>query len=262
MVSTQVSEQTRDGEFVQSLERGLAVIRVFKSERQKLTLSEVAELTGLTRAAARRFLITLRELGYVESDGRLFSLTPRVLELGYSYLSSLPVWEVARPHMEVLANRVRETTSASVLDGPDIVFVARVESDRIISMRLGIGSRLPAWASAMGRVLLAGLSDEQIDDYFKIARLEALSERTITDEAELRRIILKAREDGWTWVDQEVEEGIRSVAVPILSPRGRTLAALTVCSHAFRVSVDRVMGEFLPLVKETSERITADLVRT
>jgi IclR family transcriptional regulator, pca regulon regulatory protein len=261
-MSTQVRDQTRDSEFVQSLERGLAVIRAFKRERQQLTLTEVAELTGLTRAAARRFLITLRDLGYVESDGRLFSLRPLVLELGYSYLSSLPVWEVARPHMEVLADKVRETTSASVLDGPDIVFVARVGSDRIMSMTLGIGSRLPAWATAMGRVLLAGLSDEQVDDYFQMVRLEPLSARTITDEHEIRRIIGQARLDGWTWVDQEVEEGIRSIAVPIRSPRGRTLAALTVCSHAFRVSTDRIMEEFLPLVQQTSELITADLART
>jgi IclR family pca regulon transcriptional regulator len=262
-VSTEVREvRERDSEFVQSLERGLAVIRAFKRERPQMTLSEVAELTGLTRAAARRFLITLRELGYVESDGRLFSLGPLVLELGYSYLSSLPVWEVARPHLERLADTVRETTSASVLDGTDIVFVARVGSDRIMSMNLGIGSRLPAWATAMGRVLLANLSEERLDDYFKIARLEPLSERTVTDEAELRRIIEQARRDGWTLVDQEVEEGVRSIAVPIRSPRGRTEAALTVCSHAFRVSLERIMDEFLPLVQQTSERITSDLALT
>jgi IclR family pca regulon transcriptional regulator len=256
-----MSTRTRDGEFVQSLERGLMVIRAFSRDRPSLTLSEVADRTGLTRAAARRFLITLRELGYVDSDGRLFSLRPRVLELGYSYLSSLPVWEVARPHLERLAEVVRETTSASVLDGTDIVFVARVETKRIMSMTLGVGSRLPAWATAMGRVLLADLSKERIDDYFQRVRLEPLSERTITDERKLRRIIDEAGAKGWTLVDQEVEEGVRSLAVPIRSPRGRTEAALTVCSHAFRVSTDRIMDEFLPLVLRTSETITADLAR-
>ena len=140
-----MSSDVKSAEFVQSLERGLSVITAFSRDSQMLTLSEVADRTGLTRAAARRFLITLRELGYVESDGRLFSLRPRVLELGYSYLSSLPVWEIARPHLEALADQVQETTSASVLDGEDIVFVARVESKRIMSMTLGVGSRLPAW---------------------------------------------------------------------------------------------------------------------
>src|SRR2546425_11131120 len=254
-----MSSRARPPEFVQSLERGLAVIRAFSRERPALTLSEIAGLTGLTRAAARRFLITLRGLGYVGSDGRLFSLRPRVLELGYSYLSSLPVWELAKPHLEELADKVRETTSASVLDGTDIVFVARVETKRIMAMSLAVGSRLPAWATAMGRVLLADLSPAQLDHYFSKVDLEPLSERTLTDQAELRTIIERARIQGGTLVDQEVEEGVRSLAVPIRSPDGRTAAALTVCSHAFRVSVERIMEEFLPLVLETSKRITEEI---
>ena len=254
-----MSSESRSAEFVRSLERGLAVIKSFSRERPALTLSEIADLTGLTRAAARRFLITLRDLGYVGSDGRLFSLRPRVLELGYSYLSSLPVWELAKPHLEELADRVRETTSASVLDGTEIVFVARVETKRIMALTLGVGSRLPAWATAMGRVLLADLSPAQLDDYFAKVRLEPLSARTVTDEAELRGIIEQARIQGWTLVDQEVEEGVRSLAVPIRTPNGPAAAALTVCSHAFRVSVERVMDEFLPLVLETSKRITDEI---
>jgi IclR family pca regulon transcriptional regulator len=254
-----MSSESRSAEFVQSLERGLAVIKSFSRERPALTLSEIADLSGLTRAAARRFLITLRDLGYVGSDGRLFSLRPRVLELGYSYLSSLPVWEVAKPHLEELADKVRETTSASVLDGTEIVFVARVETKRIMALTLGVGSRLPAWATAMGRVLLADLSPAQLDDYFAKVRLEPLSARTVTDEADLRGIIEQARIQGWTLVDQEVEEGVRSLAVPIRTPDGRAAAALTVCSHAFRVSVERVMDDFLPLVLDTSKRITDEI---
>jgi IclR family transcriptional regulator, pca regulon regulatory protein len=256
-----VSSEVRSPEFVQSLERGLSVIRSFSRESPALTLTEIADRTGMTRAAARRFLLTLRDMGYVASDGRLFSLRPRVLELGYSYLSSLPVWEIARPHLEQLSDRVQETTSASVLDGPDIVFVARVETKRIMSMTLGVGSRLPAWATAMGRVLLADLRPHQLDDYFSRVRLLPLNDRTITDEASLREIIDRARTDGWTLVDQEIEEGVRSLAVPLRNPGGRAEAALTVCSHAFRVSVERIMEEFLPLVTETSHRITADLAR-
>lgn len=237
------------------------MIRTFSRVSTSLTLSEIAERTGLTRAAARRFLFTLRDLGYVESDGRQFALRPRVLELGYSYLSSLPVWEIARPHLEELAGKVQETTSASVLDGTDIVFVARVETKRIMSMTLGVGSRLPAWATAMGRVLLADLSPEQLDDFFGRVTMESLNERTITDERRLRDVIGEARANGWTLVDQEVEEGVRSLAVPLRNPGGRAEAAVTVCSHAFRVSVDRILEEFLPLVRETSERVTEDLAR-
>ena len=248
-------------EFVQSLERGLAVIRAFSRREPALTLTEIAERTGLTRAAARRFLITLRDLGYVESDGRLFSLRPRVLELGYSYLSSLPVWEMARPHLEELAAKVRETTSASVLDGTDIVFVARVETNRIMSMTLGVGSRLPAWATAMGRVLLAGLGPERLDEYFRAVTLRPLTPHTVTDEARVRELVAQAAGQGWTLVDQEVEEGVRSLAVPIRGPLGRSEAALTVCSHAYRVSVERIMEEFLPMVQETTGRISAELAR-
>ena len=256
-----MSSDVKSAEFVQSLERGLSVITAFSRDSQMLTLSEVADRTGLTRAAARRFLITLRELGYVESDGRLFSLRPRVLELGYSYLSSLPVWEIARPHLEALADQVQETTSASVLDGEDIVFVARVESKRIMSMTLGVGSRLPAWATAMGRVLLADLSPDQLDHYFRRVTLAPLNERTVIDERKLRRIIGEARVRGWTLVDQEVEEGVRSLAVPIRAPEGRVEAAITVCSHALRVAPERVKDEFLPLALETSDRVTRDLAR-
>jgi IclR family pca regulon transcriptional regulator len=260
-VSSGVRTRPRSREFVQSLERGLSVIATFDREHPSLTLSEIAERTGLTRAAARRFLHTLRDLGYVESDGRHFSLRPKVLELGYAYLSSLPIWEVARPHLQELADRVMETTSASVLDGTDIVFVARVGTKRIMSMNLGVGSRLPAWATAMGRVLLAEFSPEQLDEYFSKVTLHPLSSRTITDEAEVRRRIEQARRDGWTLVDQEVEEGVRSLAVPIRNPDGRAEAALTVCSHAYRVSVERILEEFLPLVQATSARITAELAR-
>jgi IclR family pca regulon transcriptional regulator len=256
-----VSSERRHPDFVQSLERGLAVMRAFSRQAPTLTLSEIAERTGLTRAAARRFLITLRDLGYVQSDGRQFSLRPRVLELGYSYLSSLPVWEIARPHLEGLAERVRETTSASVLDGADIVFVARVETKRIMSMTLGVGSRLPAWATAMGRVLLADLTPAQLDEYFEKVTPQPINDRTVADQQVLRKIIDEARVQGWTLVDQEVEEGVRSLAVPIRNPEGRAEAALTVCSHAYRVSVDRIMDEFLPIVLQTSARITEDLAR-
>jgi beta-ketoadipate pathway transcriptional regulators, PcaR/PcaU/PobR family len=256
-----MSSQGRRPEFVQSLERGLSVITAFGPDHPSLSLSEIAELTGLTRAAARRFLLTLEWLGYVESEGRRFFLRAKVLELGYSYLSSLPVWEIAKPHMGELADKVRETTSASVLDGTDIVFVARIETGRIMNMTLSVGSRLPAFATAMGRVLLADLSPDALDVYFESASFTPLSDRTVTDPKALRRIIHGVGAQGWALVDQEVEEGLRSLAVPIRGGDGRVRAALTVCSNAFRVSDEQIMEEFLPMAQATAERISAELAQ-
>lgn len=254
-----MSSQTHDPDFVQSLERGLAVITAFGHQAPSLTLTEIAERTGLTRATARRFLLTLRSLGYVESDGKHFSLRPKTLNLGYAYLASLPVWEVAKPHMRELADKVMETISASVLEDTDIVFVARVEAGRIMNMTLGVGARLPAFATAMGRVMLADLDADDLDRYFARATLVPLSNQTITDESRLREIVSEVRERGSVLVDQEVEEGVRSLAVPIMNSEGRTEAALTVCSHAYRVSVDQIMSEFLPLARDTADRIGAEI---
>src|SRR5919205_75546 len=164
-VPDQPDAPARGTHFVRSLERGLAVIRAFDASAPELTLSDVARLTGLTRAAARRFLLTLVDLGYVRFDGRLFSLTPRVLELGYAYLSGLTLPDIAEPHLEWLAREVGESSSMSVLDGEDVVYVARVPTSRIMTVAINVGTRFPAYATSMGRVLLAGLSVGALDDY-------------------------------------------------------------------------------------------------
>src|SRR3954453_14523376 len=166
---------------LQSLERGIAVIQVFSRERPALTLSEVARLTGITRATARRILLTLEEVGHVRSDGRLFSLTPRVLSLGWAYLSSLNLWDVSQPLMEALAGRTKESCSVATLDLPDVVYVARVPTRRIMTISLGVGTRLPAHSTGMGRVLLAGLPPDELDAFLATATLDAHTERTITD---------------------------------------------------------------------------------
>ena len=171
----------RGEHFVQSLERGLAVIRAFGPEDPELTLSDVARRTGLTRAAARRFLLTLADLGYVRSDGRLFALTPRVLDLGYAYLSSLSLPEVAEPHLERLAAEVRESSSVSVLDGDEIVYVGRVPTSRIMRVAINVGTRFPAYATSMGRVLLAALEPDELDAYLARAEIRPLTARAIAD---------------------------------------------------------------------------------
>jgi IclR family pca regulon transcriptional regulator len=255
-----MSEDTsRDSDFVQSLERGLAVVRVFDAEHRELGLSEVARAAGLTRAAARRFLLTLVKLGYMNfSDGR-FSLTPRVLELGYAYLSSLTLPEVAQPHMEVLVAKVNESSSVSVLDGTEIVYVARVPTRRIMSITLSVGTRLPAYATSMGRVLLAGLPDEQLQERLKRIEVKPLTPYTVKDKPALRKLLAAVRLQGYAAVDQELEEGLRSLAVPIRNASGDVVAALTLSAHASRASMAVLRRDFLSAAIEAAAAIEADL---
>jgi IclR family pca regulon transcriptional regulator len=249
-------------EYVQSLARGLSVIRAFDAERPELTLSEVARVTGLTRAAARRFLLTLVELGYVRTDGRLFALSPRVLELGYAYLSGLSLPEVAAPHLERLVAEVRESASVSVLDLPDVVYVARVSTTRIMRVTISIGTRFPAHSTSMGRVLLAWLPPEKLDAYLAVTTLERHTSRTLTSPAVLRAELERVRSQGWAIVDQELEEGLRSIAAPIRDRGARVVAAINVSSHASRTSVESVRRDLLPPLLATAARIEADLQAT
>src|SRR5215475_14110378 len=178
---TEGQPQRGDGEFVQSLARGLAVIRAFDEEHSDLTLSEVARITDLPRASVRRFLHTLVELGYMRTDGRRFSLRPKILELGYAYLSSLGLPEVAMPHLERLVERTHESSSVSVLDGDEVVYVARVPTKRIMRIAISVGTRFPAFATSMGRVMLAGQSQEWLDEYLASTDLHRIARRTIVD---------------------------------------------------------------------------------
>jgi IclR family pca regulon transcriptional regulator len=249
----------RDSDFVQSLDRGLAVIRAFGPDRKRLSLSEVARATGLTRAAARRFLLTLVKLGYVRSDGREFSLRPRVLELGYAYLSGLALPEVAEPYLEDLSARLHESSSISVLDGHYIVYVARVATKRIMTVAISVGTRFPAYAASMGRVLLAGLPPEELERYLTEATFEAFTERTVTDPDRLREIVAQVRSDGYSIIDQELEDGLRAIAVPIHDASGAVTAAINVSAHASRLSSDGMRTQLLPALLETAHNIEADL---
>jgi IclR family pca regulon transcriptional regulator len=254
-----VETHARDSDFVQSLDRGLAVIRAFGPDRERLSLSEVARSTGLTRAAARRFLLTLVKLGYVRSDGREFSLRPRVLELGYAYLSGLALPEVAEPHLEALSAKMHESSSISVLDGHHIVYVARVAQKRIMTVAVSVGTRFPAYAASMGRVLLAGLSSEELDKYLAEATFEAFTERTVIDPDQLREIVLQVGRQGYSIVDQELEDGLRAIAAPIRDPSGAVVAAINVSAHASRLTPDAMRTQLLPDLLHTASLIEADL---
>ena len=249
----------RAAHFVQSLERGLAVIRAFGADAPSLTLSEVARATGLTRAATRRFLLTLGDLGYVRTDGRRFELTARVLELGYAFLSSISLPEVAEPHLERLVADVHESSSVSVLDGDDIVYVARVPTSRIMRVSINVGTRFPAYATSMGRVMMAGLPPGELDDFLARVELRRLSSRTITSESALRAELDRVREQGWALVDQELEDGLRSVAAPIRDRDGAVVAAVNLSTHASRTSAQAIRRGLLPPLLATAARIEADL---
>ena len=249
----------RNSDFVQSLDRGLAVIRAFGPDRERLSLSEVARATGLTRAAARRFLLTLVKLGYVRSDGREFSLRPRVLELGYAYLSGLALPEVAAPHMEELVATLHESSSISVLDGHHIVYVVRVPTKRIMTVAISVGTRFPAYATSMGRVLLAAMSEDDLDRYLAEAVLEPFTGRTVTDPGRLREIVGDVARQGYAIVDQELEEGLRAVAAPIRGAADVGNAAINVSAHASRVSMAALRSEILPELLKAARQIEADL---
>ncbi|HEY0776140.1 MAG TPA: IclR family transcriptional regulator C-terminal domain-containing protein [Nocardioidaceae bacterium] len=250
----------RTDHFVQSLARGLDVITAFGSDRQEMTLSEVAKATGMTRATARRFLLTLVDLGYMRSEGRLFRLTPRVLDLGYSYLSSLSLPGIAGPHLERLAGETHESSSMSVLDGADIVYVARVPTSRIMTVSINVGTRFPAYATSMGRVLLSGLDEESLASYLDSVRMEQLTERTVHEAAELRRVLDQVRKQGYALVDGELELGLRALAVPVHDRAGRVVAAVNVSSHVSRLTVERARREFLPPLRRAAAAIEADLL--
>jgi IclR family pca regulon transcriptional regulator len=248
----------RDRQFVQSLERGLSVIRALSASEPQ-TLSEVARVTGLTRAAARRFLLTLLQLGYVSVRNGRFALTPQVLELGYAYLSSLTLPEVSQPHLERLVEEIHESSSVSVLDGDDVVYVARVPTRRIMTVTISVGTRFPAHATSMGRVLLAAMEPAALDAVLGRIALDPLTPQTITDEADLRAELHRVREQGWALVDQELEAGLRSVAAPIRDPAGEVVAAINVSAHATRTAVQDLKRSVLPPLRATAEALERDL---
>jgi IclR family pca regulon transcriptional regulator len=248
--------EERSGDFIQSLERGLTVINSFSRERASQTLSEVAQLTGLTRATARRILLTLASLGYVDQNGRTFSLTPKVLDLGYSFLSSFHVLELAQVPMERLVEEVNESSSMSVLDGSDIIYVARVPTTRIMAISLALGSRLPAYPTSMGRVLLSALPDPELDEYVSRTELVKLTKYTITDREEFHAVLMKTRAQGYALVDQELEVGVRSLAAPIRNARGDVMAAMNISCHATRATVSRMREELLPRLLDTAAEVS------
>jgi IclR family pca regulon transcriptional regulator len=247
--------------FVQSFARGLSVIRSFNASRPAQTLSEVAAASGLTRAGARRILLTLQALGYVEADGRYFTLTAKILDLGFAYLTSMPFWNLAEPVMEELVGQVHESCSAAVLNGTEIVYVLRVPTHKIITINLSIGSRLPAFCTSLGRVLLASLDDDKLDALLDASPLEARTPRTIIDKTALKAALAVVRKQGWAIVDQELEEGLISMSAPIRDRQGRVIAALNISGNAQRKNAKHMVKAFLDPLLDAAQRVSEMVAR-
>ncbi|MFJ2831464.1 IclR family transcriptional regulator C-terminal domain-containing protein [Streptomyces sp. NPDC087263] len=250
---TGASKQELGREFIESLARGLTVITSFGEGRAELTLTEVAQATGLARATARRALITLEHLGYVTTHGRVFRLTPRVLGLGFPPLSRTSLPDIAIPHLAELSHRLHESVSLAVLTGDEIQYAARVATSRVMSVNVTVGTRLPAYATSLGRVLLADLPDAHLPE------LLPLTPRTLTDPQQLRAELDRVREAGYSLTDEELEEGLRSVAVPVRERGGRAVAAVNVAVHSSRRTAEECVHDILPELHTTAGRIEADL---
>lgn len=250
--------RTPTGEFVQSLDRGLAVIRAFGRDNPALSVAEVAAATGLGRATARRLLHTLETLGYVRGDGSRYVLAPPVLALGYSYLSSLTLPKIAGPHLEALAARSGESCSLAVLDGTDVVYVARASRKRIMIASISVGTRFPAWVTALGRVLMAAQPDAWVDEYLASTPLRQYTENTVTDADRLRDIVGVARARGYAVVDRELEPLLRSIAAPVRGSDGAVVAALNISSNA-AARLARDHQALLPLLLRTVAELERDV---
>jgi IclR family pca regulon transcriptional regulator len=240
---------TVDPDYVLSLARGLQVIEAFNENPRGLTVSEIAASTGLSRAAVRRLLITLEQLGYAEHEGAVHRLTSRILRLGFSYLSSTSLPALAIPVLEQLSTRIRESCSVSVLDASQIVYIARSASSRVMAVDLSVGSRLPAYCTSMGRVLLSALPPADLRTFLKTMPVKRLTPKTVINRSQLLKIINEVREQGYAMVDEELEIGLRSIAVPIRSESGRVVAAMNTGVHAARISKADLLTKILPQLK-------------
>ncbi len=244
-------------ETVKSLVKGLAVIQAFNIKQPKMTLSEVATVTGFSRAASRRFLQTLVMEGYAKQEGKLFSLTAKVLNLGFAYLSSQDIWQHGKPLIQELVEQLNESCSAAVLDGEDVVYVARVATTkRIMSISLNVGTRLPAFATSLGRVLLADLCNKELGNFLRRCEIEQYTQYTMTDKAELMTEITRVKQQGYCIVEQELELGLSSISVPVFDGMGKVVAALSISTHFSQTQKETLITKILPALQSCAEKIT------
>jgi len=254
--STQIEALSGDPNFMTSLARGLAVIQAFSQRKRQLTVSQISNKTGFSRAAVRRCLYTLSKLGFAGSDdSRHFYLRARVLGLGHSYISSMPLAAAAQPVLEHVSHVLHESCSIATLDGMEIIYIARANVTRIMSIDLGVGSRLPAFCTSMGRVLLADLAPDKLEEYLARVQFKRFTDRTVVNAEKLRQVLKVVQRNGYSIVDQELELGLRSMAVPLRNPEGRVVAALNVGAHAQRISIQDLQTRFFPQLQAAAQEL-------
>jgi IclR family pca regulon transcriptional regulator len=251
----QINEVQGDPDFMTSLARGLAVLSVFSQHPREVTMSQISSETGISRAAVRRVLYTLGKMGYVGEQGRGYVLLPRVLGIGGAYVASSSMTAAAQPVLDALRDAVHESCSLGVLDGDDLLYIARAETVRIMSIGLRAGSRLPAYCTSMGRVLLAALPHDTLDAYLERNPLRPRTERTITQPQEFAEMLARVRREGYSLVDQELEIGLRSIAVPVHGRGGKVIAALNIGTQAGRVNLQAMQTRLLPALKDAAQRL-------
>lgn len=245
----------REGDIIQGLIRGLTVIECFDEEHARMSITDVAQRTGLERATARRCLLTLAHLGYATYDGKFFQLTPRVLNLGHSYLAATPLPRLIQPFLEELSHATSESTSAAVLESTDILYVARASTRRVMSINLGAGARLPAYCTSMGRTLLAALPREEAQAILDRSDIVAYTERTKADMATITTELAVVAAQGFAVIDQELELGLCSIAVPLYNAIGQVVAAINIGAQTARAPTSRMIAHFLPLMRKVQAEV-------
>jgi len=258
-----IEELSGDPNFMTSLARGLAVVDAFHERKRALTIAQISHRTGIPRAAVRRCLYTLIKLGYVSSDGRAYALLPKMLTLGHAYLSSTPLAVAAQPFLDRLSEQLREACSlASLEGGSEVLYLAcTATAQRFLSVEIRVGTRLPAYCTSLGQVLLAALDEASLEEYLASATLAARTSRTLCEPQALRERLAEVRAQGWCFIDQELEAGLRSIAVPVCDAEGRVLAAMSVSGHTARVSRSELEGRYLPALQAASRELSAQLLR-
>ncbi|OHC66789.1 MAG: IclR family transcriptional regulator [Pseudomonadales bacterium RIFCSPLOWO2_02_FULL_63_210] len=257
-----IADLSGDPNFMTSLARGLAVINAFQERKRHLTIAQISHRTEIPRAAVRRCLYTLMKLGYATTDGRTYSLLPKVLTLGHAYLSSTPLAVSAQPFLDRISEQLHEACNLATLEGEQVLYIARSAiPQRLISVDLSVGSRLPAYCTSMGRVLLAALDDDSLHDYLNHADLQAKTSRTLHTPEALWECMQQVRQQGWCLVDQELEQGLRSLAVPVYDSSGHVLAAMNVSTHAGRVPARELEQRFLPIMLNASRELSSQLFK-
>ena len=249
-------DQLTDPSFMTSLARGLAVVKAFSDQRRAITIAQISHKTGIPRAAVRRCLYTLKQLGYADSEANNFFLTPKILTLGYSYLSSTPLTIAAQPCLNQVSRMLNESCSLAVLDDTEVLYVSRSATSRVMSVSLNAGSRLPAYCTSLGRVMLAAMSEDELQSYFAKVSLRAFTDRTLVSEEALREVLIGVRQNGYAVVEEELEIGLSSIAVPVRGASGATVAALNIGAQSARVNRAKLEQNFLPALLNAASELS------